>query len=195
MALQDLIARLDEDADATVRRVGQEAASRARAIEQTARLEHDRRTTDVVASRRRIRLAQLARELTEARRAARGRELDARMSLVDRILARARARVADVVATDTYRRDLAARCTDALSYLEGVPVRVRCRPDDAAVVSSAVAGREHVTIQPEEGLSPGLIIESLDGSVTIDETLEARLSRLRERLAIELIAEVDDGRP
>lgn len=192
MALADLIARLEHDADAAVRALGEEADAEARAIDEAARQERDRRMTRLVTERREVRQAALRQELYDRRRALRGQELEAREALVERVLARARALFDEATGTEAYRGALRERCTEALSYLEGVPCLVRCRPADVPVIAS-LGGRDEVTVEGDERVGPGLVVESLDGSVTIDQTLDARLTRMAGHLAMELLAEVDGG--
>lgn len=193
MALADLIARLEHDADVTVRTLAEEADTEARAIDEAARQERDRRTTRIVSERREARQAALRQQLSDARRALRGQELEAREALVARVLARARALVDESTDTDAYRDSLRASCTEALSYLEGVPCRVRCRPADVPIIAHP-RGRDDVTVEGDETTGPGLVVEALDGSVTIDQTLDARLTRMAGHLAMELLAEVDGGK-
>ena len=193
MALPDLIARLEQDADGQVRAILQDADLQVAAIDAAARQERDRHTARTLDVHRQARQAALRRELADARRAARRRELEAGEALLARVLARARALFPEVSGTDEYRRSLTALCAETLSYLEGVPCRIRCQPADVALVSAAVAQREDVTVEASTGVGPGLVAEALDGSVTIDQTLDARLTRLAGSLAMDLIAEVRRG--
>jgi vacuolar-type H+-ATPase subunit E/Vma4 len=44
-----------------------------------------------------------------------------------------------------------------------------------------------VKLVPDASMGPGLVAEAADGSVVVDSTLLARLSRLEARLAVELL--------
>jgi len=193
MALADLIARLEQDADAQVRAIAQEADEQVRAIEATGRQECERRAAQTLDERRAERQATLRRGLAEARRAARARELEAGEALVGRILARTRSLFAEAAGTDAYRESLTGLSADTLSYLEAVPCRIRCRAVDVALVSAAASSRSDVTVEASDDIGPGLVADAIDLSVTIDQTLDARLTRLAGALAIELLAEVRDG--
>jgi vacuolar-type H+-ATPase subunit E/Vma4 len=46
----------------------------------------------------------------------------------------------------------------------------------------------------DETVAPGLVAEAADGSVVVDNTLAARLERVREKLAMELVPGSTDGR-
>jgi len=164
-----------------------------RSIEASAHREQRERLAHIVAERQAARRSELRRALGEERRAARARELDAREALLARVLARVRERFAQTGGTEAYRQWLTAAGEDVLSYLDAVPCRLRCRAADAPILGALAAARPDVTICEDASAGPGLVAEALDGSVTIDQTLDARLARLGGRLAIDLIAEVNRG--
>jgi hypothetical protein len=91
----------------------------------------------------------------------------------------------------TYLAALPERLNGALGFLGGRTARVRCRPALAAAVRSALAGRGGVTVEELPTSPPGFSVVANDGSVEVDDTLPARLDRLRRRLLIELLPEVD----
>jgi len=93
--------------------------------------------------------------------------------------------------SETYASALPERVTEALRFVEGRAVRVRCLPSLAPAMRRAIAGRDDVTLEEVPGMPAGFSILAHDGSVGVDETLAARLERLRARLFIELLAEVD----
>jgi len=94
-----------------------------------------------------------------------------------------------------YERSLAPAVEAALRYLEGVPAVLRCRPEVAAQLERLVAQRPGVKVVVDASAAAGVLAEASDGSVVIDNTLDARLARSRRRLAIVLAARLEAGDP
>jgi len=193
MALADLIARLEQDAASQVEAIRRKAGDEVRAIEVAAEQALSARRAAHVGRRRAERQAALRRQLAEARRSARAHELEARHALLARVMDRARTLLSDAAGTPAYQHALPAHLDEALSYLEGVACRVRCPSSCAAPLGAAAARHQGVSVEVDESIGPGFIVEALDGSVSIDNTLPARLSRVEGRLAVELLNEGRDG--
>lgn len=193
MALPDLIAKLERDAQGQVEAIAQRAEAEVRAIEAAARQELAEAAARIHAERQTVVQATFNRELSQARRRARADELDAQRALVARVLHRARALSVDASASPGYREAVAAHLEDALSYLEGVDVRLRCSAAMEPLLRP-FAARRGVPIEIDPSVGPGFVAEARDGSVTIDNTLAARLARLDAQLAVHLLAEVRRGR-
>jgi len=193
MALVDLIARLEEDASSQVEAIRRQAEDDVRAIEATAEQAISDERAAHIGRRRAERQAAFRQELAEARRSARARELEARHALLNRVFARARALLPDAGRSAGYQRALPSHLDEALSYLEGVACRVRCPSGCAPPLDEATASRQGASLEVDESVEPGFIVEALDGSVVIDNTLTARLARLEGRLSVELTREVGDA--
>ncbi|MDP1825451.1 MAG: V-type ATP synthase subunit E [Archangium sp.] len=185
MALEDLIARLERDADVRSSQLELDAEAEATALRgEAARVAQQRRDREL-GSRRTRRRAQLDAALAEARRQTRGARLAAQHALLQRIFARARALVPELARSEAYLSQVAVHCAEARRYLEGVRVVVRCQP--ALVERLREPG---LTLLEDAALPPGVVVAAEDGSVFIDNTLPARLERLEAKLAVELLAEV-----
>jgi len=193
MALADLIARLEQDADSLVQAIRYQADADVRAIEAADTEALAVATAQHLDRRRAERQRALQHELAVRRRAARASELDARGAVFARILERARGMLAEAASSDAYRDALAGHLAEALSYLEGLPCRIRCAPSCEPVLRPLMAGHDDVALEIDDTLGPGLIAETLDGAVVVDNTLGARLARLERQLAVELMREVDCG--
>ena len=193
MALSDLISRLEQEAQNQVQAIQRDADVEVQTMEiatehaiadLTARhLEHERAERGIV----------YQRELAQARRHARARELEARHAQLSRILERARRLVPEVGASPAYAEALPAHLDEALSFLEGLQPRVRCQPAFAPIVQAAIArhGGAELVIDPSVG--PGAVAEATDGSVVVDATLATRLARAEGRLAVELLRQLGDA--
>ena len=190
MAFADLVARLEQDVRSQVEAITRQAEAEVRAIEAAAAQAAADATASHLERRRAERRRVQQRDLARVRRQAHARELEARHVVMARILDRARSLMADASGSVPYVAALPAHLAEALSYLEGVPARVRCGAATASHLRPLLGKRPDVTLVVDESIGPGLIAEAADESVVVDNTLAARLSRLHARLAVELLAEV-----
>jgi vacuolar-type H+-ATPase subunit E/Vma4 len=194
MALSDLIARLEQEAESQVQAIQQQAEAEVLALEAANERAIAAATARHFESQHVLRHVVQQRELALARRQARGRELEARHAQLARILSRAHELVPEIAASNAYRDALSAHLAEALSYVEGLRSRVRCAATFAPIVERVVAGHEGAELVIDESVGPGAIVDADDGAVVVDNTLAARLSRLEAHLAIELLKEIRDVR-
>jgi vacuolar-type H+-ATPase subunit E/Vma4 len=190
MALPDLIARLEQEAHNRVEAVHRDADAEVRAIEEEA----ERAVADAMslhlAHEHAARHAVRERELAGARRNARARELEAQHALLARVVARARSLLYEAAASSAYGAVLPRHLDEALSFLHGLHPRVRCQSAFAPVLAAAIARSEGAILDVDEAIGPGIIAEAGDGSVIVDNTLAARLTRVEPELAVELARRV-----
>jgi vacuolar-type H+-ATPase subunit E/Vma4 len=194
MALAELIARLEHDAQLRIEAIEKDADEQVRAREAAAAQAAHATAARFVDEERRQRALAHARLLSQARRAARARELEVIHIVVHRVLDRAR-ELADEVAGSIEHTDvLAAYAEEALSFLEGVRCRLRCPPWLASTMQAVVARHPNATLVADEAMGAGVIAEAEDESVLVDNTLHARLNRLAPELASEIAQRLhDDG--
>ncbi len=98
----------------------------------------------------------------------------------------------------TFRSALPNHVEEALSHLQGLRPRVRCRAEFAPLVRPIVARHDGAELEIDESVDPGVIAEAADRSVVVDNTLTERLTRIQAHLAIELaksLADVVFGAP
>jgi vacuolar-type H+-ATPase subunit E/Vma4 len=188
MALADLIARLERDAEA--RAVEQEAAAEAEAGALRAEAERfaAQRRARELSTRRLARRARFEGVLADARRKAQAERLAAQHALLTRVFERANALLPEVARTDGYLAQLPAYFAEARRYLEGQRAVVRCHPSLTARLRPCADAE--VSFVEDASLSPGLVVSAADDSVFIDNTLTARLRRLEARLSVELISAI-----
>ncbi|MGE0440464.1 MAG: V-type ATP synthase subunit E [Gemmatimonadales bacterium] len=189
MALAELLARLESEAQTEAARIASDAAARAREIADagSARLERERRAA--TERLHRTREDAVRRGLAAAERSARERRLTARAAAVDRILAAARGTLQSVPA-ERYAALIPELVADTVRYLEGRAAVLTCPADAAPRVAALAAG---ATVESPPGALPGILGRTADGRVTVDNTLAARLDRRQADLAIALAARLEGG--
>ena len=194
MALSDLISRLEQEAKSQVQAIERQADVEVHAIEVTTEHTIADMTTRHLEHERAERQTVDQRALALARQQARARELDARYAQITRILERARAILSDVAASSaSYGNTLPAQVHEVLSFLEGLRPRVRCPGAFAPLLEATIAGHDGAELVIDDSVGAGVVAEAADGSLTVDDTLAARLVRAEPRLAIELSRKLSDA--
>ena len=193
MALQHLIARLEQEARCRVDAIQRNADREVEAIRVAAEQEADEIISQQLGRKREVRQEEQRRELVAARRQARSHELQVRHAQIARVLQRARTAIADALESSEYVRTLPSHVDEAMAFLAGIKTQVRCTPRLADVVRPALARYTDAVLVVDESVEPGIVAAALDGSVTIDNTVAARLARAESRLAVELSRKLNDA--
>lgn len=186
MAVETIVARIAEDADAEIASILGEADARAAALVSAARTERRARVT---AALERAEPAAQAEE-TRAVNAVRLRLLERRAARsairTTRVFDAAEGclrRIADGDDPDRWAAALARLAAEAVA-LTGPGAVVRVRPADAPFLRT-VATELGVTVEPlaPGAAGPGPVVRSADGRIEVDATLRSRLGTARARLA------------
>jgi vacuolar-type H+-ATPase subunit E/Vma4 len=192
VALPDLIARLEQEAQSRVEAIQREADAEVRAIEADAEQTIRELTARQLEHGRAERHVGLERERAFARRQARARELEALHAQIRRVLTRTRALIADAAASAAYTAAMPSHLEEALRFVEGLHPRVRSQSACAAKLAPVVT-RCGVELVIDDSVGPGVFVEAGDGSVFVDNTLAARLARRESHLIIELARKLRDA--
>ncbi len=195
MALEHLLAALERDATAEAERRLAAARAEAAAIRAAAEERLARRRAEVLDARAAELRGRAERALGEARRGGRRLVLEARHRLLGRVLAAARARLPEAMATPEYRAALPAALGAALACAGDAAVVVRCPPALAAAVRDALPRASGAAVEADSGVRAGFTLATADGVLTVDDTLDGRLERLWPRLAPGVLARVEERGP
>jgi vacuolar-type H+-ATPase subunit E/Vma4 len=188
VGLAELVTRLERDAEARVAEIDARARDDTAAIAAESERAAAQAREGALAARRQERQRRLDRELAEARGAARARRLLAEHAVVARVLARARAMLDDPACDEAYRSSLRSAIARALAYFEG-DVVVRCAPALADDARRALVERAGARVDASSAHRAGFVMASADGSMSVDETLAARLGRTWAACAVVIVAE------
>jgi V/A-type H+-transporting ATPase subunit E len=188
-----LLASLEREADAEIERVRSDARARAAALTSQAADRSKQKREATLGQREEEGRAALERALAGARHAARGRVLEARGALLERLFGELRAALPAIIGTAAYRAALPAAFTRTLAFAGDQAVIVHCAPALAALLRPLVKSHGGLTIHPDPELGAGFRIATTDGVLEVDGTLEGRAERLRPRLALEALAALRVG--
>lgn len=185
----ELISRLEQRARAEIVALRTQTAN---SVAEAARQAADGRNARRVAALRECDAsveAEAASALAAAATDARRELLDAQHALVDAVLARAAARYPALVSAEHLGDEqLVRRFRGLTTYLDGAPSEIRCRPELAERVRALLAREwpaSHV-VADDETTGAGLRVLDASGRITVDDTLETRVERLRAELTIEI---------
>jgi vacuolar-type H+-ATPase subunit E/Vma4 len=190
MALDALLSALRQEAERTVEQLltaAREEAARLR-TDAVARVEH--RCAEAIATREAELKAAAEVARARAQRAAAVGMVQARDACLERIFSATDDALAQALDSPDYATAPGRLATEALAYVSGVPVVVKCRASLADKVRVVVQHWRDVAVVPDDTVAPGVWIEAIDGSVIIDNTVGARLRRMRPLLSIEVLERI-----
>lgn len=190
MALPDLIARLEREADDRLAALAADNQAQVDALSAAAqRVTRDAQDAEL-AKRRAVRGAELERQKAAARREVRTATLHGQHGLLARVFERACALAPELLQQERYVTVVTQHVKETLGYVQGLPTVVRFPPALRDAVVASLAGTPQVSLVEDASMPPGVKVSSVDGFVSMDNTLPARLERMKARLSVELLAEV-----
>lgn len=120
---------------------------------------------------------------------ARNRQLLVVGEAVDRVFDQAVARIADIPRDDAYSSMIESLLREAMDVLRSTEVVVHTSKSDREVVQGVLEQFPDSEIDPEDiECLGGIRIKSRDGTMTFDNTLDARISRLKPLIRKEVAA-------
>jgi vacuolar-type H+-ATPase subunit E/Vma4 len=194
MALDSLIAILRREADAEASAIQAAAAADASAIRARSEAELSDRRARVLAIRQRDRAAAVELALVSARQSARREILEARWRVLGRVLEAMRSRLPQAVATAEYLAAFPEQLGEALHCLGSRSGKLRLLPALADRARPLLDANPGVSLIPDSTIGAGFVLESEDGAIGINGTLEDRLDRLASRVALDVMADLE-GQP
>ena len=114
----------------------------------------------------------------------------ARAQFLDRVFDAVREQLAEGVLPEAYDTVLAQHLEEALAYLPNERVVVHCPPGLEQRVRALTKTRNNVRVAVDAAAPLGVSLDTHDGSVTVDNTLAARVERLRPLLNMELLERI-----
>jgi V/A-type H+-transporting ATPase subunit E len=188
MALQSLLDALTRRTMDEVAAVREAARAEAAAILQVVDHRASDRRAAALHERERALRDQAERAVVAARREGRRLELEARERLLRRVVAAVRERLPAAAQDAALRAAVPAKLTAACNALGDLPAVVHCAAGLADLLRPLVKQRDHLAIAVDADLSAGFRVESADGHVSIDATLDGCLERDRQDVLLAALA-------
>lgn len=184
MPLSDLLAALERDAGAQKDALLDAARADAERVTSATEARLALRRSAARAVTEAARRGELERDLARARRAARAQVLEAQAQLLGRVDQAVRRLLPEAVTRDEYRPTFVAALREALSDVGDSPVEIRCSPSLTSAVRDLVRARPGTSVASDPTVGSGFRVDTTDGRVEIDGTLEARYARDRAPLML-----------
>ena len=190
VGLDAFLAELARAADAEEARIRAAADARVASVLDAGRAAIERRREAELARLTAVEQGHVNRAIAGVERSTRVAVLEARARLMATILARAEA---ELVRADgpRYIATVPALVEATLPYLEGRPSVLRCRPDVACVVQGACPRESGIEVVVSPDHDAGVLGETRDGDLLVDNRLVSLLARRREDLAIKLAQQLE----
>lgn len=186
MAIASLLDALEHDAERDAREVVDAARAEAERIRAEAEARVAQRCGAALAAHEsELRLAADAHR-ARARREARARVLNARSAFLERVFRAVSAELPNVLESAAQRDALQHLAREALQYFPSTPAVIRCSGALADRLTGVAASVAELRVVRDESVVAGVIVEAADASLTIDNTLAARLDWLRAALSVEI---------
>ena len=191
MALDHLLEALAREAEVTAERLRADARAEAATLTALSVEVAGRRRQAEVDQVVRRRRDEVERAVALARHHARDEVLRARDRLLQRVERAVRAACPAALASPRYRAELPRRVEGALAcFPAGEVVSARCAAALVEPVSAAWPSGRRAEVRADETLGSGFVLSSADGTIDIEDTLEARFEAHRpelERRALHLL--------
>lgn len=190
MALQDLLAALEREAEQRIAAEQAEAATAAAALLRDAEARRVAHREDRLARERARLEAAAAREVALATRDAEHAVLTAREALVERVLVLVREGLARDPLSAAEAAALATLAERALAHAGDRPAGVRATPSLQPVLAARWLGRG-LAVEADEAVSAGSQVATTDGRVVIDASLPGRLTAREADARIHILASLE----
>ena len=186
MAIESLLAALGEDAERAVQEIAERTRAQAQRIRADAETHVTRRCDAALAQREAGLRAATDAQRAKARREARSLVLQARNAFLDRVFGAVTPRLSGLLEAPACSGALRQLVAEAASYFSSTPAIIRCRPALVDRLNGVVQSRG-MSVAPDESVPEGIILEAVDRSLTVDNTLIGRLRWLRPALSIAIV--------
>ena len=189
MTVEPLLEHLRHEGEEEARRRLAAARARAEGIVAQARERLEVRRRTMIEAHTRQLSARRERACAESAQRASHATLAARERFVERVLRELRAIAADNIGDARFATRARHDLQRAIDYLPDGAVVVRCAPTLAAAIrecAPTLPGRS-LSITEDASLAPGIVVESSDGRVRVETTIEQHLTADRPQIAIALL--------
>ncbi len=190
MALQDLLAALEREAEQRIAAEQAEAAAAAATLLRDAEARRVARREELLARERTRLETAAAREVALATRDAEHAVLTAREALVERVLALVREGLAREPLSAAEIAALAALAERALAHAGDRPAGVRATPALQPAVAARLSGRG-LSVAADAAVCAGSQVATADGHLVIDASLPGRLAAREAEARIHILASLE----
>ena len=191
MALEHLLGTLTREAEAEAGAILAAARAEAEAIRAQGEAARAARRSSVQTARDTDKRAAVALAVAEARRAGRREELEARQRVLDRVFAETRTRLHSLLDAPAFLAALPGRVEEAVACLGSRPGTLRYHRALGQAIGRIAPERAGLRQVVDDDVGPGFRLNSDDGGLVVNGTLDDLLERQIPRLALAIVARLE----
>jgi len=185
--IKKIISKIKEDAEREAEKIREEARKKEEEILQKAEAEAKSKSDEILNQGKKEAELEKQRILANAKLQAKKIKLDVKEKIIEKSFSLAEEKLKEVVSSEEYEKILKDLIREAISTIGREDLEVLCRKEDEKVVKKIIKDLSGVELAKDNiSTIGGVIVRSKDRQVQVDNTFEARLTRMRDNLRIEV---------
>lgn len=185
--IKKIISKIKEDAEREAEKIKEEARKKEEEILKKAEAEAKSKSDEILNQGKKEAELEKQRILANAKLQAKKIKLDVKEKIIEKSFSLAEEKLKEVVSSEEYEKILKDLIREAISTLGREDLEVLCRKEDEKVVKKIIKDLSGVELAKDNiSTIGGVIVRSKDRQVQVDNTFEARLTRMRDDLRIEV---------
>ncbi len=185
--IKKIISKIKEDAEREAEKIKEEARKKGEEILKKAEAEAKSKSDEILNQGKKEAELEKQRILANAKLQAKKIKLDVKEKIIEKSFSLAEEKLKEVVSSEEYEKILKDLIREAISTIGREDLEVLCRKEDEKVVKKIIKDLSGVELAKDNiSTIGGVIVRSKDRQVQVDNTFEARLTRMRDNLRIEV---------
>lgn len=185
--IKKIISKIKEDAEREAEKIKKEARKKEEEILKKAEAEAKSKSDEILNQGKKEAELEKQRILANAKLQARKIKLDVKEKIIEKSFSLAEEKLKEVISSEEYEKILKDLIREAISTIGREDIEVLCRKEDEKVVKKIIKDLSGVELAKDNiSTIGGVIVRSKDRQVQVDNTFEARLTRMRDDLRIEV---------
>ena len=185
--IKKIISKIKEDAEREAEKIKEKARKKEEEILKKAEAEAKSKSDEILNQGKKEAELEKQRILANAKLQAKKIKLDVKEKIIEKSFSLAEEKLKEVVSSEEYEKILKDLIREAISTIGREDLEVLCRKEDEKIVKKIIKDLSGVELAKGNiSTIGGVIVRSKDRQVQVDNTFEARLTRMRDDLRIEV---------
>lgn len=185
--IKKIISKIKEDAEREAEKIKEKARKKEEEILKKAEAEAKSKSDEILNQGKKEAELEKQRILANAKLQAKKIKLDVKEKIIEKSFSLAEEKLKELVSSEEYEKILKDLIREAISTLGREDLEVLCRKEDEKIVKKIIKDLSGVELAKDNiSTIGGVIVRSKDRQVQVDNTFEARLTRMRDDLRIEV---------
>jgi len=185
--IKKIISKIKEDAEREAEKIKEKARKKEEEILKKAEAEAKSKSDEILNQGKKEAELEKQRILANAKLQAKKIKLDVKEKIIEKSFSLAEEKLKELVSSEEYEKILKDLIREAISTLGREDLEVLCRKEDEKIVKKIIKDLSGVELAKDNiSTIGGVIVRSKDRQVQVDNTFEARLTRMRDDLRIKV---------